>query len=91
MYIFYFLIVWNIVVFFLYGSDKRKAKTNKYRISEKTLLLSSFLWGAIGAFLGMYVFRHKTKHVKFKILVPIFLILNCICFFYLRDYLLIRL
>lgn len=91
MYIFYFLIIWNIAVFFLYGWDKRKAKNNKYRVSEKTLLLSSFLWGAIGAFLGMYVFRHKTKHVKFKILVPIFLILNCICFYYLRDYLLIKL
>ncbi|PXV65515.1 uncharacterized membrane protein YsdA (DUF1294 family) [Dysgonomonas alginatilytica] len=91
MYIFYFLIIWNIVVFFLYGLDKRKAKTNKYRISEKTLLLSSFLWGATGAFLGMHVFRHKTKHAKFKILIPIFLVLNCVCFYYLRGYLLIKL
>lgn len=91
MYIFYFLIGWNLFVFFLYGLDKRKAKNQRYRISEKTLLLSSFMGGAIGACLGMNIFRHKTKHTKFQILIPIFLILNCVCFYYWRDYLLMKL
>lgn len=90
MYILYFLIIWNIIVFFLYGLDKRKAKAHKYRISEKILILSSFLFGAIGAVLGMNIFRHKTKHTKFKILIPVSLLLNCVCFYYFRDYLLMK-
>ncbi len=90
MYIFYFLIIWNIIVFFLYGLDKRKAKAHKYRISEKILILSSFLFGAIGAVLGMNIFRHKTKHAKFKILIPVSLLFNCVCFYHFRDYLLMK-
>ena len=90
MYIFYFLIIWNIIVFVLYGLDKRKAKAHKYRISEKILILSSFLFGAIGAALGMNIFRHKTKHTKFKILIPVSLLFNCVCFYYFRDYLLMK-
>jgi len=70
------LIVWNIIVFAMYGLDKRKAKRNKRRISEKTLLLSAALMGGAGALLGMYIFRHKTNHWKFKICVPLLLILN---------------
>ena len=90
MYIFYTLILWNLIVFFLYGLDKRKAKMNKYRISEKVLILISFLFGAVGAVLGMNFFRHKTKHVKFKILIPVSLLLNCVCFYYFRDYIFMR-
>lgn len=70
------LLAWNIVVFFLYGADKSKARKHKQRISEKTLLVTAFFMGGIGAFFGMWVFRHKTKHWKFKILVPLFVILN---------------
>lgn len=90
MYIFYTLILWNLIVFFLYGLDKRKAKMNKYRISEKVLILISFLFGAVGAVLGMNFFRHKTKHVKFKILIPVSLLLNCVCFYYFRDYIFMK-
>ena len=71
---------WNLIVFFMYGIDKSKAKRNKQRISEKTLLISAALMGGIGALLGMYIFRHKTKHLKFKIGVPLLLLVNIIGF-----------
>ena len=70
------LAIWNAIVFILYGLDKLKAKRGGRRISEKTLFLAAALMGSLGAFLGMVVFRHKTKHTKFKIGVPLLLILN---------------
>ena len=69
-------IVWNVAVFLLYGIDKWKAKTGAWRISEKTLILCAALFGAVGAYFGMKKFRHKTKHAKFKILIPVLVVLN---------------
>ena len=66
----------NLLAFVLYGVDKLKAKKGAWRIPEATLLLVAFLGGSLGALLGMEVFRHKTKHAKFRILVPLFLILH---------------
>ena len=66
----------NLLAFALYGIDKLKAKKGAWRIPESTLLLVAFLGGSLGALLGMELFRHKTKHAKFKVLVPLFLILH---------------
>ena len=71
-------ILWNITVFFMYGFDKLAAKRGMWRISEKILLTSAFLMGGGGAYLGMEFFRHKTKHCSFKILVPLFCVMNFI-------------
>ena len=73
----------NIITFALYGLDKWKAIHGKWRISEMTLLLAALAGGAAGAFRGMRVFRHKTKHWKFRILVPLFLALEILAFGYL--------
>ena len=70
----------NILVFILMGIDKKLAISKKQRISEFTLLVLSFLGGSIGTLIGMYLFHHKTKKVKFLILVPISLILNIIIY-----------
>ena len=70
------LLLVNIVAFAAYGIDKRKAQKGKWRIPESTLLLLAFFGGAPGALMGMRAFRHKTKHRKFKILVPLFLVLH---------------
>ena len=70
------LLLINIVAFAAYGIDKHKAQKDRWRIPESTLLLMAFFGGALGALLGMRAFHHKTKHWKFKILVPLFLILQ---------------
>ena len=70
-----YMIIINIISLILYGIDKHKAKKNKYRISEFTLIIISYLGGAIGAILGMNLFHHKTKKPKFKILIPISLMI----------------
>ena len=67
------LLGWNLMVFLLYGLDKAKAKKGAWRIPEKTLLLCAGVFGGLGAFAGMKLFRHKTKHTSFRILVPLFL------------------
>ena len=58
--------------------DKQKAKRHKWRISENTLILISILGGSIGSIIGMQLFRHKTKHVKFKLGLPVILIIQMI-------------
>ena len=66
-----YLIVINLVAFFLMYVDKKKARNRQYRIPESVLLWSAFLGGAIGAYLGMKMFHHKTKHAKFTFGVPV--------------------
>ena len=55
----------SVISFVLYFADKKKAQKNKWRIKEATLLGFGFFGGAIGALLGMKIFRHKTKHWYF--------------------------
>lgn len=69
-----FLII-NLVAFIMYGYDKRKAKRHEWRVSEAALLLVALAGGPYGAWLGMKVFRHKTKHWKFRILIPLIALL----------------
>lgn len=70
-----YLAVLNAAAFILYGMDKRRAKRGKWRIPERTLLLSAFLGGSLGAALGMVLFHHKTHKSKFRIGVPLALLL----------------
>ena len=60
----------NVVAFAMYGIDKLKAKKNRWRIRERTLLLAAGLFGGAGAWLGMKAFRHKTQHRAFTLFVP---------------------
>ena len=70
----YYLFAINIVSFFLYGIDKYKAKKNKWRISEATLLMIAVIGGSIGAWVGMRIWHHKTMHKKFKYCIPVIII-----------------
>ena len=72
----YYLIVINAITFITYGIDKWKARKNKWRIPESTLLLLAVFGGSIGAFLGMRVWRHKTMHKEFKYGIPSILVLQ---------------
>lgn len=74
----------NIVGFLTMGIDKSSAKRHELRISEKTLLTVAALGGAAGSWIGMEFFRHKTKHAKFTVLVPLFLAVQLIVFFLLN-------
>ncbi len=66
-----YLILINLIGFVLMGIDKRRAITNRWRISERTLFLVALLFGCIGVQIGMHVFRHKTKHPSFRIGLPV--------------------
>ncbi len=85
--ILYAYAIWNIFCFILMGIDKRKAIKNKKRISEFSILSKSFLMGALGTLLGMLAFRHKTRKIKFKILVPLSLVLNIVIVYLIYKYL----
>ncbi|MBY0757256.1 DUF1294 domain-containing protein [Clostridium sardiniense] len=80
MFITYILIV-NILGYFLMFLDKQKAKKHKWRIPENTLMLVAIIGGSIGSIISMQTFRHKTKHIKFKFGIPIILILQVILLF----------
>ncbi|MDF2942426.1 MAG: putative rane protein [Herbinix sp.] len=66
-----YLVLMSLVGFAMMGVDKRKAIKKAWRIPERTLLITAFVGGGIGSFLGMYAFRHKTKHAKFIVLFPV--------------------
>ena len=73
-YFLWYLLLINAAAFMLMLADKRKAIKNRWRIPERTLILSAAFGGSIGALLGMYTFRHKTKHLKFTLGIPAILI-----------------
>lgn len=75
------LLLLNLVTFFVFGFDKFKAKYKETherarRVPEKTLFLLAALGGSAGALLGMKVWRHKTLHRSFRIGIPLILILQ---------------
>lgn len=71
--LFYLLLI-NALALLLMLADKRMAQKKLWRIPEATLLTAAAFGGSIGALAGMYLFRHKTKHLKFTLGVPAILI-----------------
>ena len=71
-----YLIGINVLTFLIFGADKWKAKRDKWRIPEDTLIWFAIVGGSVGALLGMYLFRHKTKHRKFQIGIPVILLVQ---------------
>lgn len=80
-----YLLLANLAAFALMGADKRRAQRCRWRIPEKTLLLSAILGGSPGAILGMYLFRHKTKHLQFVLGMPAVLVLQLVLAFWLKS------
>lgn len=68
----------NIIGFALMGIDKHKAKKRAFRIPEATLFTVALIGGSIGSILGMYTFRHKTRHPRFVYGMPAILILQIV-------------
>ena len=78
-----YLVVINVVTFFMYGIDKWKARKAKWRILEAALLGLAVLGGSIGAWLGMKVWHHKTLHKKFRYGVPAIIVIQLLLVGYL--------
>lgn len=70
--------IMNLLSYLLMGLDKRAAQDGRWRIPEKTLFLVTALFGGLGGTLGMYAFRHKTKHWYFKVFFPLLLIVQIV-------------
>ncbi len=74
------ILIWlagvNLTAFLMMDMDKKRAKAKKRRIPEKTLFITAILGGSIGAMLGMWTFRHKTKHLTFLYGMPVILLLQ---------------
>ncbi|CED93462.1 MULTISPECIES: DUF1294 domain-containing protein [Romboutsia] len=80
----YYLIFINIVGLLSMYLDKYFAKNNMYRISEKTLFFIAIIGGSIGSIIGMYQFRHKTKHRQFTTGLPAILFIQIIILIYYK-------
>ena len=70
-YLLVFLAVMSVFLFAMMGIDKGKARRGTWRIPEKTLFVFALLGGAVGGTAGMFLFRHKTKHLSFRLLFPL--------------------
>lgn len=76
-----FYLFLNLLALIVYKIDKNNAISHKWRISENNLILCGII-GPLGAYTGMKVFHHKTRKTKFKVLIPMFLIIHIIFIFY---------
>jgi uncharacterized membrane protein YsdA (DUF1294 family) len=75
--------IMSVIAFFVMGYDKSQAKKHGQRISERTLWTLAIFGGAIGSYLGMIMFRHKTKHTNFRLGFLMLMILYAFLIFYI--------
>ena len=73
-----YLIIINALGLLLMLADKLRAKKKQWRVPERILLLVAFLGGSLGTMLGMCAFRHKTKHPRFSVGVPVMMIVQAV-------------
>jgi uncharacterized membrane protein YsdA (DUF1294 family) len=66
-----YMVLINVIGFFIMAIDKYKAKHRKWRVAESTIWFISIIGGAIGTTVGMHLFRHKTKHCSFRYGLPL--------------------
>lgn len=84
-YLLLYLLLINALGFALMLIDKWKAKHNRWRIPEATLMGVAALGGSVGSLLGMYTVRHKTKHIKFTLGIPVILVVQVFAAVYLLN------
>ena len=80
-----YLCIINVVSMLFMLVDKRKAIKRRWRIPEKTLLGICAIGGSLGGIIGMYLFRHKTRHAAFSIGIPIMLLIHAALFGWLHT------
>lgn len=75
-----YLVILNVAGLLFMLSDKIKAQQGAWRIPEATLMTVAALGGSFGSFLGMQLFRHKTRHAKFVIGIPVLMVIHVVFF-----------
>jgi uncharacterized membrane protein YsdA (DUF1294 family) len=81
-----YLILINLIAFFVYAYDKLMAKMKKSRVRETTLLSLSIFGGALGGFISMILFNHKTKVKRFIIINILMILLYVGIYYYFGEY-----
>lgn len=79
-----YLVLINLAAFLLMGIDKSRARRELWRIPEKVLFGSALLGGSVGAIAGMFFFRHKTRHLSFRLGFPVILLLQIVLYIWLQ-------
>ena len=80
-----YLIAVNIAAFAVMGADKYRAQRNRWRIREASIFTLGLIGGGAGLYLGMKLFRHKTRHLEFTLGIPAIIILNIITLWYVLQ------
>ncbi|MFF2911998.1 DUF1294 domain-containing protein [Paenibacillus sp. NPDC057934] len=75
-------VVINLIGYVVMSEDKNKARKRRDRVPEKTLFLLAAMGGALGVLIAMYRKRHKTRHLSFRIGIPLLLLLNALLYSY---------
>ncbi|WP_243386095.1 DUF1294 domain-containing protein [Bacillus kexueae] len=83
MYIWVYLLIVNFIGFISMWRDKRKAERNRWRIRESTLWLIAFFGGAFMMMVAMHLLRHKSRHLTFRIGLPILTVIHIVMTFFL--------
>lgn len=81
-----YILIINVITFFIMWFDKHEAKIGDWRVPERTLFMLVLLGGGIGGIAGMYVFRHKTRKWYFKIGFPAILIMQIVLVIYFKKF-----
>lgn len=80
-----YIILINLLTFFVYVDDKRRARKHSWRTSEFTLVMLAVVGGSVGALLAMLFAKHKTRHKQFTIGIPAILIIQIVLAVFLMD------
>ena len=80
-----YIILINLLTFYVYVDDKRRARKGRWRTSEATLVMLAVIGGSLGALLAMLLFRHKTRHMQFVIGIPAILIIQLLMALFALD------
>lgn len=85
MFFLLYLLLINATGFILMLLDKQRARKKRWRIPERTLMTLALLGGSLGCLIGMYTVRHKTRHPKFTIGIPLILLLQTAIGFWIYN------
>ncbi|GAA0762669.1 MULTISPECIES: DUF1294 domain-containing protein [Clostridium] len=81
----YYIIFINLISFLTIYIDKKKAIKKKWRIKESTLIFLSIIGGSLGTYISMYTFKHKIRHLKFNLGIPIIILFQLSIYFLLKK------